>query len=530
MKTIRSASLALTVFFFTGAAHGADGWDMLITGGTVIDGTGKERFRADVAIDDGKIVRISRDALPTTSAARVVDATGKIIAPGFIDLHLHMDPVELPSGENLVRQGVTTALGGPDGGSPWPLADYLKKADALNLGMNVAYLTGHNSIREAVMGLDNRAPTEAEMKEMKARVAQGMRDGAFGLSTGLRYTPGVYSEIGEVIELSKVAAEMGGIYTSHLRDEGAKLLEGVGEAIEIGRKAKIPVVLTHHKAVGSPNWGASTKTLAMVEAARKEGVDVMIDQYPYTASHTNIDILVPPAALAGGTAAFLARVDDRAQGEGIMEGIIWNIVNDRGAGDIGNVQFSIVPWDKSLEGKTLKDWAIREGLSPTPENGARLAIEAIRRGNAGAIFHAINEEDVQRIMKYPYTAIATDGRVGKLGEGSPHPRSYGTFPRVLGRYVRELKVITLEDAVRKMSSLPADRLGLKDRGRLAEGAWADVVVFDPATVTDRATFQHPHQYPEGIPYVIVNGVPVVDNGTWNDAGPGQVLKRPGTKP
>ncbi len=529
MRLVRTAVLAVAALAITAHARAADSWDLLIAGGTVIDGTGKPGYRADIAVDGGKIVRISREPLARKGAARVIDAAGKAVAPGFIDLHLHMDPVALPSGENLVRQGVTTALGGPDGSSPWPLADYLKKADALDLGMNVAYLIGHNTIREAVMGLDNRAPTEAELMEMKARVAQGMRDGAFGLSTGLRYTPGVYSEIGEVIELSKVAAEMGGIYTSHLRDEGAKLIEGVGEAIEIGRKAKIPIVLTHHKAVGSPNWGASTKTLAMVDAARKEGIDVMIDQYPYTASHTEIDILVPPAALAGGTKAFLARVDDRAQGEGIMEGIIWNILNDRGAGDIGNVQFSIVPWDKSLEGKTLKDWAVREGMSPTPENGARLVIEAIRRGNAGAIFHAINEDDVQRIMKYPLTAIATDGRVGKFGEGSPHPRSYGTFPRVLGRYVRELKVLTLEDAVRKMSSLPADRMGLKDRGRLAEGAWADVVVFDPATVADKATYQNPHQYPEGIPYVIVNGVPVVDNGKWSGAGPGQVLKRPGTK-
>jgi len=398
----------------------------------------------------------------------------------------------------------------------------------LDLGMNVAYLVGHNTIRRDVMGLDNRAPTDAEMKEMKARVAQGMKEGAFGLSTGLRYTPGVYSEIGEVIELSKIAAEMGGIYTSHLRDEGAKLIEGVGEAIEIGRKAKIPVVLTHHKAVGSPNWGGSVKTLAMVDAARKEGVDVMIDQYPYTASHTDISILVPPEALAGGTKAFLARVDDRAQGEGIMEGIIWNIVNDRGAGDIVNVQFSVVTWDKSLEGKTLKDWAVREGLSPTPENGARLVIEAIRRGGAGSIFHAIQEDDVRRIMQHPFTAIATDGTVSKFGEGSPHPRSYGTFPRVLGHYVREEKVLTLEDAVRKMSSLPAGRMGLKDRGRVAEGTWADLVVFDPATVADKATFQNPHQYPEGIPYVIVNGVPVVDSGKWSGAGPGQVLRRPGS--
>ncbi len=530
MRMRKSALLAAVAFMLPhgnlGAAEAT--WDLLITGGTVIDGTGKARFRADVAVDDGKIVRVSPTALSKASATRVIDATGKIVAPGFIDLHLHMSPVNLPGGENLVRQGVTTALGGPDGGSPWPLADYLKKADALDLGMNVAYLIGHNTIREDVMGLDNRPPTEGELKEMKSRVAQGMKDGAFGFSTGLRYTPGVFSEVGEVIELSKVAAEMGGIYTSHLRDEGAKLLEGVGEAIEIGRKAKIPVVLTHHKAVGGPNWGGSVKTLGMVDAARKEGIDVMIDQYPYTASHTDISILVPPEALAGGTKAFLARVDDRKTVEGVMEGIVWNIVNDRGAGDINNVQFSNVPWDRSLDGKTLKDWAVREGLSPTPENGARLVVEAIRKGGAGSIFHAINEDDVRRIMQHPFTAIATDGTVSKFGEGSPHPRSYGTFPRVLGHYARDQKVITLEDAVRKMSSLPAGRMGLKDRGRVAEGTWADLVVFDPATVADKATFQSPHQYPEGIPYVIVNGVPMVDNGKWTSAGPGQVLRRLGS--
>ncbi len=528
MRMGKSVPLALAAVMLVGVdARAADSWDMLISGGTVIDGTGKARFRADVAIDDGKIVRVSASPLSQAGAARVIDASGKIVAPGFIDLHLHMNPVQLPGGENLVRQGVTTALGGPDGGSPWPLADYLKKADALDLGMNVAYLVGHNTIREDVMGLDNRAPTDAELQDMKARVAQGMKEGAFGLSTGLRYTPGVFSEVGEVIELSKVAAAHGGIYTSHLRDEGAKLLDGVGEAIEIGRKAKIPVVLTHHKAVGSPNWGGSVKTLGMVDAARKDGVDVMIDQYPYTASHTDISILVPPAALAGGTKAFLGRVDDRAQNEGIMEGIVWNIVNDRGAGDINNVQFSVVTWDRSLEGKTLKDWAVREGLSPTLENGARLVIEAIRRGGAGSIFHAINEEDVRRIMRHPFTAIATDGTVSKFGEGSPHPRSYGTFPRVLGHYARDEKVITLEDAVRKMSGLPAERLHLKDRGRIAEGTWADIVIFDPATVADKATFQNPHQYPEGMPYVIVNGVPMVDGGKWTGAGPGQVLRRPG---
>ncbi len=519
--------LTFAALMMTSSAHAADNkWDILITGGTVIDGTGKSGFRADVAIDDGKIVRVSSSPLPKASAARVIDATGKMVAPGFIDLHLHMDAVKIPSGENSVRQGVTAALLGPDGSSPWPLSETMAQLGKLKLGMNIAYLAGHNTIRRDVMGMDNRAPTDAELTEMKARVAQAMKDGAFGMSTGLRYTPGFYAKTDEIIELSKVVAASGGIYTSHLRDEGAKLIEGVTEAIEIGRKAKIPVTLTHHKPMGVAQFGLSAKTLAMVDAARKEGLDVMMDQYPYTASSTGIATLIPPAALAGGTKAFIQRADDRRQSEGILEGIIGNIM-ERTDGDLSKIQFARVEWDKSLEGKTMKDLAEKEGLSPTPENGARLAIEIIRKGGAGAIYHSMDEGDVNRIMKHPFTAIASDGEVVKFGDGAPHPRSYGTYPRVLGHYARDLKVITLEEAVRKMTTLPADRLGLKDRSRIAEGAWADVVIFDAATVNDKSTFTAPHQYPDGIPYVFVNGVPMVDNGKFIDAGGGRVLKRPG---
>ena len=518
---------ALLLVFYAGCERApAERFDVLVTGGTVIDGAGAARFAADVGIRDGRIVRVSRERLRPDSAARVIDARGLVVAPGFIDLHAHLEPLpDLPGAESHVRQGVTTALGGPDGSSPWPLGAYLAARDSQRVGMNVGLLVGHNTIRSAVMGLADRAPTADELARMEAMVAQAMDEGAFGLSTGLRYTPGAFSETDEVIALARVAGSRGGFYTSHLRDEGMQLLDGVGEAIRIGREGRLPVVLTHHKVVGSPMWGASERTLAMIDSARAAGIDVMADQYPYTATYTGISILVPPWALAGGTDAFLERLNDPELRDSIIAGIEWNIENDRGGGDISRVQLARVEWDPSLEGKTLADWAAREDVPPSTRTGAELVIEAIRRGGANAIYHVLDEGDVERIMKHPWTAVASDGRLTALGVDHPHPRWYGTFPRVLGYYARERGVLTLEEAVRKMTSLPAVRMGLSDRGRIAEGAWADITIFDPETVIDRATFQQPHQYPEGIPYVLVNGVAVVDGGRFNDARPGKMLRR-----
>ena len=534
MNMLERAMAVLTLVLAAGfaAACGAgpavdEGpWDLLITGGTVIDGTGGERYRADVAVRGDRIVRVSRAALPHEPAARVIDAEGKIVSPGFIDLHAHLDPLlRLPAAESHVRQGVTTALGGPDGGSPLPIGAHLDSAQSLGLGMNVAFLVGHNTIRRRVMGMADREPTAEELERMQELVAQAMGEGAFGLSTGLKYLPGAYSNTDEVVALARVAADSGGIYTSHMREEGLGLIDAVAETIEIGRRAEIPVVLTHHKVVGQPMWGASERTLAMVDSARAEGVDVMIDQYPYTATYTGITVLVPAWAMAGGRDIFLERLEDPVLRDSIVDGIVYNIVNDRGGNDLRRVQLARVSWMPELEGKTLADWAEMRGLRPTPETGAELVIEAVRLGGASAIYHVLDEGDVERIMRHPQTMIASDGRLTQPGEGHPHPRWYGTFPRVLGRYVRERGALTLEEAIRKMTSMPADRLGLEDRGRIAEGLVADLVIFDAEMVMDRSTFQMPHQYPDGIDYVVVNGAVTVDAGKFLDVRAGRALRR-----
>jgi N-acyl-D-amino-acid deacylase len=505
---------------------GSETYDVLITGGTIVDGSGAPGYRGDLAISGDRISLLSRSPLARTRARRVIDATNRVVIPGFIDLHAHLEPLpQLPDAESAVRQGVTTAVGGPDGSGPWPLGEYLAERERQRIGINVAYLVGHNTIRREVMGMAKRDPTPTELGRMRAMAARGMGDGAWGLSTGLKYLPGAWSKTDEVIALARVAADSGGIYTSHLREEGLGLLESVAEAIEIGRQTGIPIVLTHHKAVGTPMWGKSAATLAMVDSARRTNVDVMIDQYPYTATHTGIAVLIPEWAFDGGDTAFARRARDPVLRDSIKKGIVFNILNDRGGGDLRRVQFSRVAWQRDLEGKTLHDWAVMRGLAPTPETGADLVIRAELDGGANAIYHVLDEGDVRRIMRHPQTMIASDGRLSRPGDGHPHPRAYGTFPRVLGRYVRDETVLTLEQAVHKMTGMPAARLGLRDRGVLRGGAYADVVVFDPARVADRATFDAPHQYPIGIEFVLVNGVVAVEGDRFTGARNGRVLRR-----
>jgi dihydroorotase/N-acyl-D-amino-acid deacylase len=500
-------------------------YDVVITNAQIIDGSGSPAFSGDVAIVGRQIVNVSHSRIPRDSALRVIDAHGHVVAPGFIDMHAHLEPLmDMPDAQSAARQGVTLALGGPDGGGPWPFGAYLDSADRAGLGINVAYLTGHNTIRREAMGTANRAPTPAELARMTRMVGQAMHEGAFGISTGLRYIPGFYSKTDEVVALAKVAADSGGIYTSHLREEGLGLLDGVAEALEIGRQAHIPVVLTHHKVIGQKMWGKSVVTLHMVDSARAAGTDVMMDQYPYTASSTGLDVLVPPWALEGGRSELQKRLQNPVLKDSITRGVVEYLLNDRGGGDVRRVQFANVGWDHTLDGKTLYDWAVRRSIQPTPEQTAPLVLEGVVKGGASMVFHVIDEGDVRRIMAHPMTMIGSDGRLSRPGQGVPHPRNYGTFPRVLGEYVRVQHVLSLEQAVHKMTGMPAKRLGLTDRGCLRAGCFADITVFDPATIADEGTFTQPHQYPVGIDWVFVNGTPVVADGKFTAARPGRVLR------
>jgi N-acyl-D-amino-acid deacylase len=519
----------LTLFFSTllvFACSSPRTFDILIKNGQILDGSGGDPYIGDVGINKDRIIAVGD--LSNAVGATEIDAGGLAVAPGFIDLHAHLDPIlELSECESHVRQGVTTALGGPDGSSPWPFGTYLDTLQQLGVGMNVGYLIGHNTVRRNVMGLENRAPTPEELEQMKAQIARGMQEGAFGISTGLKYLPGTFSQIEEVITLSRVATSGGGIYTSHLREEGLGLLQSVREAILISKEAEIPVVLTHHKVVGKPMWGKSSETLAMVDSARSAGLDIKIDQYPYSASYTSISILIPGWARAGGNNAFRERLKDPVLRDSIKAGIVFNLINDRGGADLDRVQFAKVSWMPELEGKTLKYWSALKGQEPTMETGAELVIEAQANGGASCVFFAMDEGDVERILKHPQTMVASDGRLVAPGMGHPHPRWYGTFPRVLGRYVREKQTLPLPEAIRKMTALPADALGLKDRGLLKEGMKADVVVFDPETVADKATFERPHQYPEGIPFVVINGQFSVFNGEFQHLKAGEILRKNG---
>jgi len=521
LKKITFSILAIVLII---ACSPKPSYDLIISNGLVYDGTTNEARLADIAINGDQIVKIGD--LKNAEAKVTIDATNHVVSPGFIDMHTHIDGImRSPIAESAIKQGVTLVVGGPDGGGPSKLGKYLDSLETYKLGPNVAYLVGHNSIRRKVMQTENRAPTSEELESMKIEVQNAMQAGAFGISTGLKYVPGSFANIDEVIELAKVASANGGIYTSHLREEGIGLLEAVQEAIMIGREAEIPIVLTHHKAIGRPMWGASVKTLAMVDSARNIGLDIMMDQYPYTASSTGISVLIPNWARAGGAKAFKKRLDDPVTREKIVDEIMYNIEFDRGGAQLDVVQFAFVKWKPDLNGRTLKDWAIEKGLEPSFRNGAELVIEAQLNGGASCIFHAMNEEDVKRIMQHPMAMIASDGRLAYIGEGHPHPRAYGTFPRVLGYYVRELKVLELQLALRKMTSIPADRLGLTDRGYLKKGMKADITIFNPETVIDKSTFVDPHQYPEGIKYVIVNGKITVQEGELTPERAGKVLRK-----
>ena len=461
-----------------------------------------------------------------TEAGQVLEAEGLVVAPGFIDMHAHIatNIHEYPLAENFTRQGIATIVASlHSGDQPWPLDRYMA---ALKVAPNVGFFAGHSWVRKEVLGLENRAPTAPELERMKSLVEESMKQGALGLSTGLLYVPANYAKTEEVIELAKVAARYGGIYVTHMRNEAAGLLDSVDEAIRIGREGGLPVQIQHHKAVGKPQWGLSARTLAMIDAARAEGLDVKLDLYPYTASSTGSSILFPQWSLAGGPKAFVARIADpetRAKIEQEMKRIFQE---ERASNDLASIQFRTVPSDPGYDGKTLADLAKDRNLPQTVDSAIALLVELQLKGGFSAIYHSMDEEDVESILRHPLAMVETDGDPVAYGLGFPHPRSYGAFPRILGRYVRELKVLPLEEAIRRMTSLAADQIGQPERGRIAEGMYADLTAFDPQTIRDRATYTDPHQYSVGIHHLVVNGVPVIKNGAYTGERPGRALKGP----
>ena len=492
-----------------------------------MDGSGNPWYRADIAIKGDRIAEIGQ--LSKLEAKRVIDANGLVVAPGFIDPHTHAlrGIFEVPNAESALLQGVTTLTEGNDGSSPYPIDRHYDDIDNLRISPNWAVFVGQGTIRQRVIGFGLRKATADEMERMKQMVRDAMEQGALGISTGLFYVPGSFTSTEEVIELSKVAAEYDGIYISHIREEAAQLIDSVQETIRIGEEADIPVQITHHKVIGVENWGASLESLRLVDEARDRGVDVTIDQYPYTASQTSINALIPQWAQAGGREEMLSRLDSAETYSTIKNEVVAKILYDRGGGDPKNVFISRNSWDPDMAGKNLAELAIEAGLEPTPENAADVVFDIIRGGGATAVYHAIGPEDVDRIMQHPATAIGSDGPVGVFGEGAPHPRQYGTFARVLGLYVRERKVLSLEDAIRKMSSQSALRLGIHDRGLITKGYFADIAIFDPDEIIDKATFENPHQYAIGTKFVLVNGAVVVENGQHTGARPGRILHGPG---
>ena len=505
-------------------------YDLIIKNGLVYDGTQNPPQTKDIAIIADKIVGLGD--FSEADALQILDAAGAAVAPGFIDTHTHLDPLDnllaLSNSESQLRQGVTTSIGGPDGrGIPlqYGFAEFLDTLSQVGVGINMGFMTGHNKIRKKIMQLENRAPTKKELDRMIAMADQAMDEGAFGLSTGLKYLPGNFAKIDEVIALSRVVANKGGVYSTHLRDEGIAIMLAIEETIEIGKKANIPIILTHHKVIGKPMWGKSNITLARVDKARNNGVNILLDQYPYAASHTGLSVLIPAWARAGGQEKFIERLSNPESYAKIKAEIIFNILNDRGGEDLNRIQFARVKWQPDLEGKTLKDWIVMEGKKPTIENGAEYVIKGQRNGGASCIYHAMEEKDVEKIMQHPLTMIASDGRLSSPGIGHPHPRAYGTFPRVLGKYVREKKLLSLQEAIYKMTLFPAKTYGIENRGQLKKGLKADLVIFDPNTIIDKATFIQPHQYPLGISHVLINGKWSIKNGEFLNKMNGVILRK-----
>src|SRR5918911_863967 len=527
-------SVLTLVAIFSASAHlnmplaqtpTAPPYDLVIINGRVVDGTGNPWFRADVAVKDGRIARIGH--IDPAQAREVIDARGAIVAPGFIDVHTHVESIyHQPDAENFVRMGVTTLVTGNCGYSETDIGKFLGRIKETPLAVNLATLIAHGSVRSKVMGLVDRAPTPEELAKMEGLVEQGMRDGAVGLSTGLIYVPGVYAKTDEIVALARVAAHYNGLYATHMRNEGTEVVDAIRESINIGEQANLPVEISHFKISARKLWGKSDVTLGLFRDARKRGLTVTVDQYAYTASSTSLDVRLPDWVLEGGREEGKKRLADKETRERTMSEMKEGLKKS-GFKDYDYAVVASYEPNPSFNGKSIK--AITKEVRGRDDLKSQMEqiFEMYQAGGAGMVYHGMSEGDVEQIMREPFTMIASDSSVRRLNEGMPHPRGYGNNARVLGHYVRELRLLNLEDAVRKMTSLPAQTFNLRDRGLVREGMAADLVIFDDAQVADPSTFEQPHQYAAGFGYVLVNGEVVLEEGALTKARPGQALRGPG---
>ncbi len=525
--------------------------DILIKNAEIIDGTGKPGFKADVGIAEGRIAALAQDL--TQESGRTIQAQGLHLAPGFIDPHMHSGLTLLVNrrAESSIRQGVTTEVIGNCGFSPAPLrgesvqeaqaltpgldiditwesmGDYLETLRDSGIALNVVPLIGHSTVRGSVMGYDNVQPTPDQLAEMVRQMEESMQQGGRGLSTGLIYPPGCFAESDEVVALAKAAAKYGGIYASHIRNEGDDVLQAVEEAIQVGLQAEIPVQYSHVKIIGHRNWEAIDALVALMESDRAMEVNLGCDQYPYPASSTFLSSILPLWAQDGGGNAIAQRMKDPAMRASLQKDWEQNRIewDDRsGVRDWGGILVAVCLSRPEVSGLTVEEIASQDGVDPFD---AALDLIALDEAQAVVVFFDQHEDIVRTLIQHPIVATGSDSLgaapYGILGQRGAHPRGYGTFPRVLGKYVRQEKALSLEEAIHKMTSLTAERFNLTGRGVIQEGAWADLVLFDAQTVSDKATFSDPHQYPEGIPYVMVNGEAVIDQGEHTGALPGRTL-------
>ncbi len=524
LRLFSRLTLSVLPLLFLVFSCSVESYDLVITNGSIVDGTGAEAFSGDIGIRGNEIFEIG--SLQKSRAIQTIDASGLIVTPGFIDVHTHCDRgiQRVPTVDNYIFQGVTTVIGGNCGGHRFPLEKIYKDLEEQGIAVNFGSLVGHNTIRREIMEYKMKDPTAEEMTQMKALIDQEMRAGGLGFSTGLSYLPGIYSKTEEIVELASAVSPYDGIYASHIRDQAQHITEAIEEAILIGEKNNLTVQISHIKLADDEVWGETERITKPVEDSRARGVRVFLDQYPYTATSSGFTSSFPSWVFEGGRDRFIERMTDPDIYAKVKAHIIdRRLKSTKGINKLKTISIANSRNYQDYEGQNLQQILVAQGKEPTISNGADLIIDIERNGGASCVFFQMDEIDVEDLMKLPYNMHASDGGVQEVGKGVPHPRNYGTFPKVISYYVRERGVISLEEAVRKMTSLPAQVFKLKKRGLLQKGMYADICIFDLEDFKDMATFAEPHQYSQGLSWVIVNGKIAVRDYKHTHAYSGMIL-------